>query len=131
MASSSRHPRLKLKEIEVECGRPASMGTRMESINLMLTVVRGPRGRRKLMGEAFARQVYQPIIHFKVYDDGDLESLFTRFLNQLVHRGYRPVQYRELDLEDRWSSWLECNLSEVDLSDLEDAAEADMGVAES
>ncbi len=124
-------PKLHLKEIEVECIRPYFSGADSESINLMLTVVRGPRGRRKLLGEAFTRQVYHPIIHFKVFDENDVETLFNRFLQQLVHRGYRPVQFRELSQENRWGTWQPCDLSKVDLSSLERAANADMSVAES
>jgi len=123
-------PKLSLKEIEVECVRPYYHGSQAENINLMLTVVRGPRGRRKLLGEAFTRQVYHPIIHFKVFDEGDVNALFNRFLQQLVHRGYRPMQYRELSLEERWGSWQTCDLSGIDLSALERAAAADMAVAE-
>ena len=70
---------LDLKEIEVEYIAPHVMnGT--GRITLLLTIVRGARGKRKLLGEAFARTIYQPIIHFKVFDDVGLESLFSRFL---------------------------------------------------
>ncbi|MBQ8036598.1 MAG: hypothetical protein IJ268_06340, partial [Proteobacteria bacterium] len=94
---------LDLREIEVEYIAPHVLsGT--ERIVLMLTVVRGARGKRKLLGEAFARTVYQPVIHFKVFDEVSVESLFTRFLQQLIHRGYRPIQYRERDLDDHLSS---------------------------
>src|SRR5690606_12678799 len=106
--------KLSLKEIEVECVRPFYHGTDTESINLMLTVVRGPRGRRKLLGEAFTRQLYHPVIHFKVYDEGDPDALFQRFLQQLVHRGYRPIQFRQLSTEDRWTGWEDCDLSNID-----------------
>lgn len=122
--------KLKIKEIEVECASPAALGNQLERIRLMLTVVRGPRGRRKLLGEAFTRQVYHPIIHFKVFDDESVETLFNRFLGQLIHRGYRPVKFRELDREDRWGEWDDCDLSNFDLDELEDAAAAPMGLDE-
>jgi len=123
-------PKLHLKEIQVECVRPFNIGSDIESINLMLTVVRGPRGRRKLLGEAFCRQVYNPIIHFKVYDEDDVGVLFQRFLQQLIHRGYRPQQYRELSLEDRWNEWRAVDLSTLDLSSLERAAQSEMSIGE-
>ena len=119
---------LDLKEIEVEYIAPHVLsGT--ERITLMLTVVRGARGRKKLLGEAFARTVYQPIIHFKVFDDVSVESLFTRFLQQLIHRGYRPVQYRERDLDDQLSGWKLCDISGLDDSDLQrgEASNVDIG----
>ncbi|MDX9723798.1 MAG: hypothetical protein RBU37_23820, partial [Myxococcota bacterium] len=68
--------------------------------------------------------------HFKVFDEGNVEALFDRFLQQLVHRGYRPIKYRELSLEERWSEWQPCDLSNVDLSSLERAAASDMHVSE-
>lgn len=120
---------LELKEIEVEYVAPfVSTGT--ERITLMLTVVRGARGRRKLLGEAFARSIYQPVIHFKVFDDTGLETLFLRFLQQLVHRGYRPIQFREKDLDDRLSGWKPCDLSLLDSSDLERGENAAVDVNE-
>ena len=57
---------LELKEIEVEYVAP-HLSANMERITLMLTVVRGARGKRKLLGEAFVRTVYHPVIHFKVF----------------------------------------------------------------
>lgn len=120
---------LELKEIEVEYVAPfVSTGT--ERITLMLTVVRGARGRRKLLGEAFARSIYQPVIHFKVFDDTGIETLFLRFLQQLVHRGYRPIQFREKDLDDRLSGWKPCDLSLLDSSDLERGENAAVDVNE-
>lgn len=120
---------LELKEIEVEYVAPyVSSGT--ERITLMLTIVRGARGRRKMLGEAFARSIYQPVIHFKVFDDHGVETLFLRFLQQLVHRGYRPVQYREKDLDDRLTSWKPCDLSLLDSSDLERGENASVDVDE-
>ena len=60
-----------------------------------------------------------------LFDEVSVESLFSRFLQQLIHRGYRPVQYREKDLDDHLSSWKPCNLTGLDETDLirgEDAA---------
>lgn len=125
-----KRPKLDVKEIQVEVARPAALGSETERINLMLTIVRGPRGRRKLLGEAFARQVYHPVIHFKVYDDGDVDALFLRFLNQLIYRGYRPLQFREMDMENRWGAWAECDLSRLDLSDLNQASGAGINIEE-
>ena len=120
---------LDLKEIEVEYIAPHVMnGT--GRITLLLTIVRGARGKRKLLGEAFARTIYQPIIHFKVFDDVGLESLFSRFLQQLIHRGYRPVQYRERDLDDHLSSWKPCDIASLDDTDLKRAEDADINFGE-
>lgn len=123
-------PRLNLKEIQVECNRPFFRGTDSEVITLMLSIVRGPRGRRKILGEAFTRQVYLPWIHFKVSHDDSVEELFRLFMQQLIHRGYRPLEFRELDRDDRWSDWTECDLSGLDLSSLERAEESSMAVME-
>lgn len=121
---------LEIKEIEVEYIAPHVMsGT--GRITLLLTVVRGARGRKKLLGEAFARTIYQPIIHFKVFDEVSVESLFSRFLQQLVHRGYRPVQYRELDLDDHLSAWKPCNLDTLDNTDLKRGEDAGVEFGES
>lgn len=121
---------LNLKEIEVEYIAPHVMaGT--GRITLLLTLVRGARGKRKLLGEAFARTMYQPIIHFKVFDDVSVESLFSRFLQQLIHRGYRPVQYRERDLDDYLSPWKPCNIEGLDDTDLKRGEEADVEIGES
>lgn len=121
---------LEIKEIEVEYIAPHVMsGT--GRITLLLTVVRGARGRKKLLGEAFARTIYQPIIHFKVFDEVSVESLFSRFLQQLVHRGYRPVQYRELDLDDHLSAWKPCDLDTLDNTDLKRGEDAGVEFGES
>ncbi|MBR4986381.1 MAG: hypothetical protein IKY83_11660 [Proteobacteria bacterium] len=120
---------LELKEIEIEYIAPHVLsGT--ERIVLMLTVVRGARGKRKLLGEAFARTVYQPVIHFKVFDEVSVESLFTRFLQQLIHRGYRPIQYRERDLDDHLSSWKPCDLTGLDDTDLKRGEESAVDIGE-
>ena len=121
---------LDIREIEVEYIAPHVLsGT--DRIILMLTVVRGARGKRKLLGEAFARTVYQPVIHFKVFDEDSVESLFSRFLQQLIHRGYRPVQYRERDLDDRLSEWKPCDISALDNTDLKRGEEAAVDIGES
>ena len=120
---------LELREIEVEYVAP-HISTGTERITLMLTVVRGARGKRKLLGEAFVRTVYQPLIHFKVFDEVSVESLFSRFLQQLIHRGYRPIQYREKDLDDHLTAWKPCDLSELDSTDLERGEDAGMNIGE-
>ena len=121
---------LDVKEIEVEYISP-SVVTGPERILLMLTIVRGARGKRKLLGEAFTRQVYHPIIHFKVFDDHGLDTLFPRFLQQLIHRGYRPIQYRECDFDGRYSGWKACDLTALDTTSLERGEDASLGVGES
>lgn len=121
---------LELKEIEVEYIAPHVMsGT--GRITLLLTVVRGARGRKKLLGEAFARTMYQPIIHFKVFDEVSVDSLFSRFLQQLIHRGYRPIQYRERDLDDHLSAWKPCQLESLDDTDLKRGENAGVDFGES
>ena len=121
---------LDIREIEVEYIAPHVLsGT--ARIVLMLTVVRGARGKRKLLGEAFARTVYQPVIHFKVFDEESVESLFSRFLQQLIHRGYRPVQYRERDLDERLSEWKPCDISALDNTDLKRGEDAAVDIGES
>lgn len=120
---------LDLREIEVEYIAP-QVASGPEKITLMLTVVRGARGKRKLLGEAFTRTMFHPIIHFKVFDETSVESLFKRFLLQLVHRGYRPVQYREMDLEQHYSPWKPCDLSIFDAEELSAQQDAGMGVGE-
>ena len=120
---------LDIQSIEIEYIAPhIIVGT--ARLELMLAVVRGARGKKKLLGEAFVRTVYQPMIHFKVFDEESVESLYRKFLQQMVHRGYQPIQYRERDLDDRLSQWKPCDLSVVDTTDIE-ASEGGMGVGES
>ena len=120
---------LDIQSIEIEYIAPhIIVGT--ARLELMLAVVRGARGKKKILGEAFVRTVYQPMIHFKVFDEESVESLYRKFLQQMVHRGYQPIQYRERDLDDRLSQWKPCDLSVVDTTDIE-ASEGGMGVGES
>lgn len=120
---------LNIREIEVEYVAPQISPNTLRIV-LMLTIVRGARGRRKLLGEAFARTAYQPVIHFKVFDEQSVESLFYRFLQQLIHRGYRPIQFRERDLDNCLSEWRPCDLSRLDSTDLERGEEASVSVGE-
>ncbi len=106
------------KEIEIEY-RPVVGQQEPKKISLLLTMVRGARGRRKLLGEAYARTIFQPIIHFKVFDEKGIESLEMRFLQQLIHRGYLPLRMRRMDLDDLYEDWRECDLSSLDLSSIE------------
>lgn len=129
-STPARKPKLEFKEIEVECVKGTHSGGPIKRINLFLTIVRGPRGKKKILGEAFAREVYQPIVHFKVFDNNDVDALFHRFLSQLVHRGYRPLQYRKLDLDEIWGEWDGVDLSKLDLTDLERAADSTLAVDE-
>lgn len=130
MTTTSGKLQLDYKEIEVECVKGTHVGGPVKRINLFLTIVRGPRGKRKILGEAFAREVYQPIVHFKVFDNDNVDALFHRFLGQLIHRGYRPLQFRKLDLDEIWGEWEAVDLSKLDLSDLERAEDSALAVDE-
>ena len=121
---------LDIQSIEIEYIAPhIIVGT--ARLELMLAIVRGARGKKKLLGEAFARTIYQPLIHFKVFDEESVESLYNKFLQQMIHRGYQPIQYRERDLDDRLSEWKPCDLSKLDKTDIERGEEADLGIGES
>ena len=109
---------LEIKDIEVEYVEEGSSDA-PKVITLMITIVRGARGKRKLLGEAYVRTVYHPIIHFKCFDEDSVDSLLHRFLLQLIYRGYRPIQYRMRDLENYYSEWKLCTLDEDELSPLE------------
>lgn len=121
---------LEIQSIEVEYIAPhiKSGTTRIE---LYLAVVRGARGKKRLLGEAFTRTIYQPLIQFKVFDEENVDSLFAKFLQQLIHRGYQPIQYRTRDLDDRLSEWKPCDLAMLDKTDLERAEKDGMDIGES
>lgn len=109
-------------EIEVE-----KLG-KVASIDLLVSTVRGARGRRKLFGEAFHRDAFTPVVYFKVLHATDIDDLYMRFIKQLIHRGFVPTRFRK-SVSDRFQEWNPVDLSPFDMSDHE-AAKVPMDVDE-
>ena len=66
------------------------------TILLHVSLIRGPRGKKKMVGEARSKTPQQPAIEFKVVNCSAEPEVFAQFLRTLVHRGYLPLQYREV-----------------------------------
>lgn len=84
-------------------------------VALRVGTVRGARGRRKIYGEAFMRDPWNPWIHFRVQHAKDEDDLCDRFLTQLVHRGYVPLRARK-NVAGVWEDWEPLELDRFDLT---------------
>jgi len=97
-------------------------GGQREIAELLISTVRGQRGKRKLFGEAYLRDAYHPRIYFKVQHAQNIEELFDLFMTQLIHRGYTPMRFRESS-GPYWGDWSHIDLEKYDTTDLERARE--------
>ena len=86
------------------------------SINLWVSLIRGPRGKKRLLGEGYTKNPDHPFIYFRVVNAKDEDEVYQEFLRLLIHRGYLPLKFRPLEGE-RYGGWETC-----DLSGIEDAA---------
>ncbi len=84
--------------------------------DLLISTIRGLRGRRKLYGEAILRDAMTPIIQIEVKHAKDMDDLYDRFLRQLIHRGFRPLRSRRRFKGDRLEGWSDIDLSGYDTS---------------
>ena len=88
-----------------------------DTVELLITTIRGLRGRRKLFGQALTRTVHHPVIEFKVQHAKDLDDLRDRFLKQLIHRGYKPLRYRAR-VEGYYQDWEVVDPEKYDMEEL-------------
>ncbi len=86
-------------------------------VDLLVSTIRGARGKRKLHGEAIVSDWCTPIIQFEVQHAKDIDDLRDRFIRQLVHRGYMPKRYRER-VKGKLTDWREINPENYDFSPL-------------
>ena len=86
---------------EVEIQKQLKKG----EISLLVSVIRGPRGKTKTVGEATTRTPSQPYIWFRITNAKDEKGVFREFLRLLVHRGYLPLRVKELK-DGVYSDWV-------------------------
>ena len=89
-----------------------------EIINLVVSTVRGARGRRKLLGEAFVRDPYTPVTYFRVKHAKDVQDLHDRFVRQLILQGFEPKRSRR-QVDGRFEDWGAIDPTRFDLSVLD------------
>jgi len=89
-----------------------------ETIELLISRVRGARGRRKLIGEATVGDCYNPIISFQVLHAQDMDDLRDRFMRQLVWRGYKPLRWRPR-VEGKFLDWRPIDPGKYDIAAME------------
>jgi len=75
---------------EVETQKQLKKG----EISLLVSVIRGPRGKQKTVGEASTRSPDHPYIWFRITNADNEEAVLKEFLRLLVHRGYLPLRMK-------------------------------------
>ena len=68
------------------------------------------RGRRRLFAETQCSDPLQYLVQFVIRDAADLGGVISRFVEQLVHRGYTPYRYRLRLENDTWDEWMEIEI---------------------
>lgn len=91
-----------------------------EVVNLVVSSVRGPRGKRRLLGEAFMRDAFTPVMNYRVKHAADIDDLRSRFIRQLIQQGYLPLRARR-QVEGRFEDWSAVDTSTFDISGLQAA----------
>ena len=86
----------------------------VQKVALHVGTVRGARGRRKIYGEAFMRDPWNPWVHLKVQHAKDEDDLCDRFIAMIVHRGYVPLRARK----DNDGVWGDCEALDLEKFDL-------------
>ena len=71
------------------------------------------RGRRRLFAETQCADPLQYIIQFVIRDATDLDGVLERFVRQLVHRGFAPIQYRQRSDSGAWQPWIPLEVLEA------------------
>lgn len=101
------------KQYEIE----AQKRQRIYNLELFVSVTRGPRGKKKLRGEALTKDTETPAIYFCVTEGDSEEEICQNFLRLLVHRGYLPVRVRTQDEPGkRYGEWKPVSLDGIDIS---------------
>ena len=94
-----------------------------EVVELLVSTVRGARGRRKLLGEATLRDWRTPVIQFRVLHAKDLDDLRDRFIRQLIWRGYEPKRWRSR-IGGKLLDWSEVDPGAYDVSEMKKVSES-------
>lgn len=63
------------------------------------------RNKARLYAETQCYDPLQYLIQFVIRDAPDLEAVIERFTQQLVHRGFDPLQYRVKNESGIWGAW--------------------------
>ncbi|HIA02160.1 MAG TPA: hypothetical protein EYN66_09650 [Myxococcales bacterium] len=63
------------------------------------------RNRTKLFAETQCSDPLHFIIQFIIRDATSFDNLIEKFVQQLTHRGFSPVQYRIRD-DGKWQTWI-------------------------
>jgi hypothetical protein len=100
-----------LKQYQVEAQK---LG-RTSKINLWVSMIRGPKGKTRLLGEAYTKHLDNPMVYFRVVNAEKEDEVYDEFLRLLVYRGYLPLQFRTL-VNDTYGSWEPCDLKNIDTS---------------
>lgn len=87
------------------------------TLNLWVSQIRGPRGRKKLLGEAYTKDSNTPAIYFRVDNAKKEDDVYEEFLRLLVHRGYLPTKVRQLK-ENRFDEWKDIEYGSIEAPDL-------------
>jgi hypothetical protein len=90
----------------------------VDQVNLVVSSVRGIRGKRNILGEAFLRDCLTPVTNFRVRHAADIEDLKDRFVRQLIKQGYLPLKFRK-QVEGEFEDWKKVDLTGFDLSVLD------------
>lgn len=99
-----------ITQYEVE----AQKGGKREVLDLRVSVVRSPRGLKKLLGEAYVKTPTVPMIYFKITNATSEEGVFNDFLRLLLYRGYLPLRFRTFLVDGRKSKWDQVSLEGMD-----------------
>jgi hypothetical protein len=84
-----------------------------ELLRLRVSVIRGPRGKTKMVGEAYTVTPNHPFINFRVVNANDEAGVFHEFLRLLFHRGYLPLRMREI-VKWRGQEWKPIDYSGIE-----------------
>ncbi|MBN1947834.1 MAG: hypothetical protein JW797_19365 [Bradymonadales bacterium] len=82
-------------------------------LNLWVSLIRGPRGQKKLLGEAYTTNPDHPMIYFRVVNAETEDEVYQEFLRLLVHRAYLPLRFRQLE-NNRYGEWGSCDCTGIE-----------------
>ena len=68
------------------------------------------RGRRRLFAETQCSDPLQYLVQFVIRDAPDIDGIISRFVEQLVYRGYSPCRYRLGEDDGTWDQWTDIEL---------------------
>lgn len=71
------------------------------------------RSKSRLFAETQISDPLQHMIHFIIRDAPDLDAVIQRFQQQLLHRGFVPLQYRVKNGDGSWAPWTHLDLDDA------------------